>query len=94
MIDFYSIVSAQVLTEKYSGLSSNVFVFYSSTSVSKLLLRKSIKQSFPDVVISSISSMIIKGKVRRFKGFIGKTKERKRFVISLSSGSINPIIGG
>lgn len=89
-----TILLRPLLTEKAAMLAeSNRYAFVVASKANKIQIRQAIEARYPDVTISSVSTMVVRGKVRRQttrKGaFTGRTTGYKKAVVTLASGSIN-----
>ncbi|MSR68494.1 50S ribosomal protein L23 [Candidatus Saccharibacteria bacterium] len=75
-----------VITEKSMNLAARgVYMFDVSLATNKLMVAKAIKEQFKVDAIQ-VRAMIIKGKVKKFKGVVGKRKDKKRVYITVKKG--------
>jgi large subunit ribosomal protein L23 len=73
-----------LITEKSLKISENGFVsFKAPKDLTKKEIRKAIALLYKDAKIIKISSLLVKGKQKRFKGKIGKRSDYKKFNIKL-----------
>lgn len=89
-----NILLRPVLTEKAAALAEgNRYAFVVASGANKIQIRQAIEARYPDVTVSVVSTMVVRGKTRRQmtrKGvFTGRTSGYKKAVVTLSSGSIN-----
>ena len=83
---FYDLIRKPVITEKATLVSNNSQVIFSvPISANKKNIKKAIESIF-GVNVKKISVIISKGKVKRFKGKIGKRINEKKAIISLEKG--------
>ena len=82
----YDIIKKPIVTEKSSLLSeNNQIVFEVKLSASKLDIKKAVETLF-SVKVKSVNTIRVKGKVKRFRGVIGKRAEIKKAIVSLTDG--------
>ncbi len=96
MIDLrhYDVIISPVVTEKSTLVSeNNYFVFKVGQKATKLQIKAAIEALFK-VKVESVNTAIRKGKVKRFKGLIGKQSDSKRAFVKLADGhSIDLSVG-
>tara|TARA_B100000029_G_scaffold424161_1_gene431727 strand:+ start:8164 stop:8493 length:330 start_codon:yes stop_codon:yes gene_type:complete len=86
LIKFYDLIEKPVITEKATMLSNNSqIVFFVPMDTDKNILKKTIESLFK-VNVKKINIIVSKGKIKRFKGKIGKRKNLKKAIISLEKG--------
>jgi large subunit ribosomal protein L23 len=61
-------------------------VFFTAPCVTKGQFKAAFKSRFKNLKLLGISSSIIKGKARRFRGKIGSRSDRKKMVVLVDSG--------
>ncbi|MEK9658141.1 MAG: 50S ribosomal protein L23 [bacterium] len=77
-----------VTTEKSSLLQEkNIFVLNVNLSVNKIELKKYIESTF-DVTVEEVRTVIIKGKKRKQKKYVGFTRTVKKAYVKLKKGDI------
>ena len=82
----YDVVQRPVLTEKSeSGKQRFVYSFIVDMSATKNTISKSIEDIF-DVKVDNVRTLIIKGKVKKYKFVSGVRKDRKKAMITLKEG--------
>lgn len=73
-----------IITEKSLKFSGdNIVVFNVPVATSKNLMKRSIEYLYKDAKVLNISSTIIKGKVKRFRGTYGKRADSKKMFVKL-----------
>lgn len=96
MIDLhhYDVILSPVVTEKSTLLSdSNVFVFTVAPRSTKPQIKAAVEALFK-VDVKLVNTSIRKGKVKRFKGIVGKQRDVKRAFVRLAAGqSIDVSVG-
>ncbi len=88
MIDLrhYDVITAPVITEKSTLLSeSNQVVFNVSLTATKPQIKAAVEALF-NVKVSAVNTLVRKGKVKRFKGRIGRQSDQKKAVVTLAEG--------
>lgn len=82
----YSIINKPIISEKTTIQSSdNKYVFEVSKDSNKFEIKAAIEKIF-GVTVVSISTSILKGKTKRFKGIMGKRVDIKKAVVTLKDG--------
>lgn len=92
--DFYDIFIKPVYSEKathMNGISKHIFVV--DKSANKLIIRRAIESVF-EVEVSSVNILNQKGKVKRFKGKVGKRSDKKKAIVSLKPGHSIELVSG
>ena len=82
----YDIIVAPVITEKATMASeANQVVFKVRRDATKPQIKAAVEALF-EVKVKAVNTLVRKGKVKRFRGFIGKQKDVKKAVITLAEG--------
>ena len=90
----YQVILNPLVTEKSTQLSEyNKMVFSVPLSATKLEIKYSIEKIF-SVNVTSVNTILSKGKVKRFKGVLGKRNDVKKAVITLVEGNTIDISAG
>ncbi|MAV99188.1 MAG: 50S ribosomal protein L23 [Rhodobiaceae bacterium] len=85
-IELYDIIRNPVITEKATLVSENGQVIFDvSKTATKTQIKEAIETLFK-VKVKSVNTLIRKGKVKRFKGRIGKRSDVKKAIVSLEDG--------
>jgi large subunit ribosomal protein L23 len=85
-MDNYDLIRSPVVTEKSTSLvAQNKYIFKVDVSASKLQIKKAIEEIF-EVTVAKVNTINIVGKVKRFRGILGKRKSYKKAVITLNDG--------
>ncbi len=82
----YDIIRAPVITEKATlGSEHNQVTFKVPLDASKPEIRQAIEGVF-NVKVKAVNTLITKGKVKRFRGTIGRRSDVKKAVVTLVEG--------
>ncbi len=83
---FYNTIVSPVITEKATMASdNNQVVFNVAITASKPEIKAAIEGLF-DVKVKAVNTMVRKGKVKRFKGMIGRQIDVKKAIVTLKDG--------
>ena len=85
--DSYDIIRRPIITEK-ATLSSenNTIAFEVSIKSTKKQIKVAIENLF-NVKVESVNTLIVKGKVKRFRGKLGKRRDLKKAYVTLLEGN-------
>ena len=90
----YKIIRKPIVTEKATKLSEfNKVVFEVSSKSNKNEIKSAVEKLF-SVNVKAVNIINIKGKVKRFKGVLGKRNDIKKAVITLKEGNKIDISAG
>ena len=90
----YKIIRKPIVTEKATKLSEfNKVVFEVTSKSNKYEIKSAVEKLF-SVKVKSVNIINIKGKVKRFKGDLGKRNDVKKAVITLEEGNTIDISAG
>ena len=90
----YKIIYKPIVTEKATKLSEfNKVVFEVASKTNKIEIKYAVEKLF-SVKVKSVNIINIKGKVKRFKGVLGKRNDIKKAVITLEEGNTIDISAG
>jgi len=83
----YDIILAPVITEKATLLSEkNQIVFKVRKDATKPQIKAAVEALF-NVKVTAVNTMNVKGKVKRFRGRVGKRPDVKKAIVTLAEGS-------
>ena len=83
----YQVVLNPLITEKATQLSEfNKMVFSVPLTATKIEIKLSIEKIF-SVKVKSVNTILLKGKVKRFKGIIGRRSNAKKAIVTLEPGN-------
>ena len=85
-LDAYDVIISPSITEKSTMVSEhNQVVFNVRRSATKPEIKSAVEQLF-NVKVKAVNTLNRKGKVKRFKGIIGKRSDVKKAIITLEDG--------
>tara|TARA_Y200000002_G_C22576501_1_gene618938 strand:- start:120 stop:416 length:297 start_codon:yes stop_codon:yes gene_type:complete len=85
--DFYDLLRRPIITEKATNASENgAVVFEVSMKASKSDIKKAVEELFK-VKVKGVNTLISKGKIKRFKGRMGRRKNIKKAYVMLEDGN-------
>jgi len=100
MKDAYAIIIRPILSEKSVAASSmNKYVFRVRRDATKIDVRNAIERLFPEVKVSKVNTMTVRGKERRTSGYgrgrrrPGRTSDWRKAIVTLREGKI-PVYEG
>jgi large subunit ribosomal protein L23 len=82
----YEIILAPVITEKTQRISEvNQVVFRVRKEASKPEIKAAIEGLF-NVKVEAVNTLNVKGKVKRFRGRVGRRSDVKKAIVTLAAG--------
>ena len=91
---WYDIILGPLVTEKSTrGSEHNQVTFKVSLDASKPEIKKAVEGLF-EVKVKQINTIRMKGKVKRFKGHLGKRSNWKKAIVSLADGETIDMMTG
>ena len=82
----YDVIVSPVITEKATNLSQqNKVVFEVRPDATKPQIKAAVEQLF-DVKVTSVNTLVTKGKVKVFRGRVGRRSDVKKAVVTLAEG--------
>ncbi|MHB2168148.1 50S ribosomal protein L23 [Alsobacter sp. R-9] len=82
----YDVILGPVVTEKATTQSEqNKVVFKVRKDASKPQIKAAVEKLF-DVKVESVNTLVRKGKVKRFKGTVGRQSDVKKAIVTLAEG--------
>ena len=83
----YQIILNPLVTEKSTQQSEfNKMVFSVPVDANKLEVKSSIEKIY-SVKVLSVNTILLKGKVKRFKGVLGRRSNTKKAIVTLAPGN-------
>ena len=83
----YDVIRQPIITEKATMASeSNAVVFEVAIEANKPQIKEAVESLF-NVKVKAVNTSITKGKVKRFKGQLGKRKDVKKAYVTLEEGN-------
>ena len=85
--EYYDIIRRPIVTEKASMASeSGAVVFEVAMDSSKPIIKEAV-EALINVKVKAVNTTISKGKIKRFKGQLGKRKNTKKAYVMLEDGN-------
>tara|TARA_X000000950_G_scaffold237883_1_gene289686 strand:+ start:285 stop:614 length:330 start_codon:yes stop_codon:yes gene_type:complete len=82
----YQVILNPLVTEKSTQLSEfNKVVFSVPVNATKLEIKTSVEKIF-SVKVKAVNTILLKGKVKRFKGVLGRRSNTKKAIVTLAPG--------
>ena len=90
----YQVLLNPLVTEKSTQLSEfNKVVFSVPVNATKLEIKTSVEKIF-SVKVKAVNTILLKGKVKRFKGVLGRRSNTKKAVVTLAPGDTIDLSAG
>ena len=90
----YDIVRRPVITEKAThGSEHNQVTFEVALDASKPEIKRAVENLF-DVKVTSVNTLRVKGKKKRFKGRFGRRSDYKKAIVTLGEGQHIDVTAG
>ena len=90
----YDTILSPVITEKATLLSEqNKVVFKVAKHATKDQIAEAVEQLFK-VNVTKVNTLVVKGKTRRFRGFLGRRSDVKKAIVTLAPGQSIDIATG
>lgn len=85
-LSHYDVIRSPVITEKATiAAENNQVVFNVARTATKPEIKAAVEALFK-VEVKSVNTLVRKGKVKRFKGFVGKQNDVKKAIVTLAEG--------
>jgi large subunit ribosomal protein L23 len=85
--ELYDVIRKPIVTEKATIASeNNAVVFEVSIDANKPQIKEAVESLF-NVKVKAVNTTITKGKVKRFRGQLGKRKDVKKAYVTLEEGN-------
>ena len=92
--DYYDLLRRPIVTEKSTNSSEHgAVVFEVDISATKPEIKSAVEELFK-VKVKGVNTSILKGKVKRFKGKLGKRKDVKKAYVMLEDGNTIDVTTG
>jgi Ribosomal protein L23 len=90
----YQVILSPLVTEKSTQLSEfNKMVFSVPVNATKLEVKLSIEKIF-SVKVKTVNTILRKGKLKRFKGVLGRRSNTKKAIVTLAPGNTIDLSAG
>lgn len=84
--NLYDVIVSPVITEKATMASEqNQVLFNVSKTATKPEIKEAVERLF-DVKVKAVNTLNRKGKVKRFRGHLGKQNDVKKAIVTLEEG--------
>jgi large subunit ribosomal protein L23 len=85
-LSHFDVIRSPVITEKATvAAEQNKVVFNVARSATKPEIKAAVEALFK-VKVKAVNTLVRKGKVKRFKGFVGKQDDVKKAIVTLAEG--------
>jgi large subunit ribosomal protein L23 len=92
--EHYDVIRKPVITEKATMASeANAVVFEVAIDANKPQIKEAVETLF-GVKVKAVNTTITKGKVKRFKGILGRRKDIKKAYVTLEAGNAIDVTTG
>ncbi len=92
--DFYDVIRKPIITEKSTMASeSGAVVFEVAIDANKPQIKEAVEGLF-GVKVKAVNTTVTKGKVKRFRGQLGKRKDVKKAYVTLEEGNTIDVTTG
>ena len=90
----YDIIVAPVITEKSQRISeANQVVFRVRGDASKPEIKQAVEGLF-NVKVTAVNTLNVKGRVKRFRGTVGRRSDWKKAIVTLAEGQTIDVTTG
>ena len=92
--ELYDVIRKPIITEKSTMASeANAVVFEVAIDASKPQIKEAVETLF-NVKVKAVNTAVTKGKVKRFRGQLGKRKDVKKAYVTLEEGNMIDVATG
>jgi large subunit ribosomal protein L23 len=82
----YDVILGPVITEKATAAAeNNKVVFKVRKDATKPQIKSAVEKLF-DVKVESVNTLVRKGKLKRFRGIVGRQSDVKKAIVTLAEG--------
>ncbi len=91
----YDVLKRPVNTEKTRDAhdNANQYVFEVAPAANKIEIRRAVEEIF-SVRVTSVRTLIVRGKMRRFRRGVGKKPNWKKAIVTLRDGDVIDVFEG
>ena len=95
MKNIYDILKSPILTEKSTAQkeTANKVTFEVDRRANKIEIKQAVEKIFK-VKVTDVHTMMVRGKVKRYKNLLGKRSDWKKAVVTLKPGEKVPFLEG
>ncbi|PKP85531.1 MAG: 50S ribosomal protein L23 [Alphaproteobacteria bacterium HGW-Alphaproteobacteria-2] len=92
--EHYDLIRRPVITEKATQASeTNAVVFEVAMDATKPQVKEAVEALF-GVKVKAVNTTVTKGKVKRFRGILGRRKDTKKAYVTLEEGNTIDVTTG
>jgi large subunit ribosomal protein L23 len=92
--ELYDVIRRPVVTEKSTRASeANALVFEVAKDANKPLIKQAVEALF-NVKVKAVNTVLTKGKVKRFRGRLGRRNDVKKAYVTLEEGHMIDVTTG
>jgi large subunit ribosomal protein L23 len=85
-IRHYDVITSPIITEKSTLVSDfNQVMFNVPRTATKPEIKAAVEQLF-GVKVTAVNTLVRKGKVKRFRGRVGRQSDQKKAIVTLAEG--------
>lgn len=85
-LNHYDVILSPVITEKATMISEhNQVAFKVAITATKPAIKAAIESLF-NVKVTAVNTIVVKGKVKRFRGRLGQRSDYKKAMVTLAEG--------
>ncbi len=93
-LSHYDIIRRPVITEKSTAASEhNKVIFMVARGATKPQIKAAVEALFK-VKVTAVNTLNRKGKVKRFRGILGRQSDTKRAIVTLAEGQMIDVTTG
>ena len=93
-LSHYDVIRRPVITEKSTAASEeNKVVFTVAGTATKADIKAAVESLFK-VKVTSVNTLVRKGKIKRFRGIVGRQSDTKRAIVTLEEGHMIDVTTG
>jgi len=95
MKNIYDVLKSPILTEKSTTQkeTANKVTFEVDRRANKIEIKQAVEKIFK-VKVTDVHTMVVRGKVKRYKNLLGKRSDWKKAVVTLKPGEKVPFLEG
>ena len=95
MKNIYDVLKGPILTEKSTTQkeTANKVAFEVDRRANKIEIKQAVEKIFK-VKVTDVHTMLVRGKVKRYKNLLGKRSDWKKAVVTLKPGEKVPFLEG
>ncbi len=92
--ELYDVIRRPIVTEKSTRASeANALVFEVAIDANKPLIKQAVEALF-NVKVKAVNTVLTKGKVKRFRGRLGRRNDVKKAYVTLEEGHMIDVTTG